>query len=105
MSNVKHKKCTMRDMAQAAKARLMLNSYKDEPPVPKNATPQQREIYVKLYEKRISGESANVDNPIEAFADKKKLQTLSHDERQRYIMQLCSDYVSMRSALDATVVS
>ena len=105
MSNVKHKKCIMRDMAQAAKARLAVNSYKSEPPVPKNATPQQREIYIKLYEMRTKDGSANVDNPIDAFADKKKLQALSHDERQRYIMQLCSDYISMRSALDSSSVS
>lgn len=86
-------------MAMAAKARLADNNYKrGQPPVPKNATPQQREIYLKLYEMRKDGEG--VDNPITAFADEQKLSSLSHEEKQRYIMQLCSDYISMRTALD-----
>lgn len=99
MSNIKHNKCPMRTMANEAKARLSSNEYRrGMPPVPKNATPQQKEIYLKLYELRKGGDG--VDNPIAMFADEKKLSTLSHDERQRYIMQLSADYISMRNALD-----
>ena len=99
MSNIKHNKCTMRTMANEAKARLSSNNYRRGlPPIPKNATPQQREIYIKLYELRRDGDG--VDNPIAVFADEQKLATLSHEERQRYIMQLSADYISMRTALD-----
>lgn len=99
MSNIKHKKCKMRELAQEAKARLSDNTYDPgRPPIPKNASPQQRDIYVKLYEMRRDGEG--VENPITAFGDPKKLAELSHEDKQRYILQLCSDYVSMRVALD-----
>lgn len=99
MSNVKHNKCPMRDLANQAKARLLYNDYtRPYPPVPRNATPQQREIYIKLYELRQGGKT--VENPILEFADEQKLKELSHEERQRYIIQLCADYISMRSALD-----
>lgn len=99
MSNIKHNKCPMRELANQAKARLSYNDYtRPNPPVPKNATPQQREIYLKLYELRQGGQG--VDNPVATFADEQKLKTLSHEERQRYIIQLCSDYISMRTALD-----
>lgn len=102
MSNIKHNKCVMRTMANEAKARLMGNEYKRGlPPVPKNATPQQKEIYLKLYELRQGGEG--VDNPIAQFADEKKLSSLTHEERQRYIMQISADYISMRNALDAVL--
>ncbi len=99
MSNVKHNKCPMRDLANQAKARLMNNDYKQPyPSVPKSATPRQREIYIKLFELRQSGK--NIDNPISEFADEQKLKEMSHDDRQRYIIQLSSDYISMRAALD-----
>lgn len=89
----------MRELANQAKARLTCNQYTHpDPPVPRNATPQQREIYLKLYELRKGGQS--VDNPVATFADEQKLKELSHEERQRYIIQLCADYVTMRTALD-----
>ena len=98
MSNIKHSKCPMRDLAGQAKSRLINNDYaRPYPPVPKNATPQQREIYLKLYELKQNGKT--VDNPVTALADPQKLKELSHEEKQRYIIQLCSDYISMRSAL------
>lgn len=100
MSNIKHNKCPMRTLAQEAKSRLASGSYnRNLPPVPKNATPQQRDIYLKLYELRKGGES--VDNPIAVFADEQKLASLTHEERQRYIMQIAADYLSMRAALDS----
>lgn len=102
MSNIKHNKCPMRTLAYEAKARLLDNDYRrGQPPVPKNATPQQKEIYLKLYELRKDGDG--VDNPIALFADEKKLSSLTHEERQRYIMQLSADYISMRNALDSTL--
>lgn len=103
MSNVKHNKCPMRTLATEAKARLLSDSYRrDLPPIPKNATPRQREIYLKLFELRKGGE--HIENPIAIFADEQKLQTLTHEERQRYIMQLSADYISMKSALDAVLL-
>ncbi|MDE5601933.1 MAG: hypothetical protein K2J16_05490 [Clostridia bacterium] len=104
MSNIKHNKCPMRTLASEAKARLASGGYRrDLPPVPKNATPQQREIYLKLCELRKGGE--NIENPIALFADKQKLSTLTHEERQRYIMQISADYLSMRTALDSIVLN
>lgn len=98
MSNIKHQKCPMRNLANEAKARLIKGDYsRPYPPVPKSATPQQREIYLKLYAMKKDGKT--VDNPVTALADPKKLEALSHEDRQRYIIQLCSDYIAMRSAL------
>lgn len=101
MSNVKHQKCPMRDMANAAKERLLKNEYSKQPPVPKTASIQQREIFIKLFEMKMEGISTDVENPITVFADQEKLAAMSHEERQRYIMQICADYISMRTAIDA----
>ncbi len=98
MSNVKHPKCKLRTLASEAKARLCNNTYGEGQNAPKNITPQQREIYLKLCALKRSGEK--VDNPIDCFADQKKMSTLSHDEKQRYILQICADYVSMRNILE-----
>ena len=49
MSNVKHKNCALRALAKSAKSRLGNNSYdKDELSAPKDVTPEQKAIYVKL---------------------------------------------------------
>lgn len=98
MSNVKHPKCALRTLAGQAKARLSKGSYGEEPSAPKNVTPRQREIYIKLCELAASGEE--VTNPIALFADKQLLASLPHEEKQRYILQLCADYISMRNMLD-----
>ena len=97
MSNVKHPKCAIRSLASQARARLVSNAY-SLPAAPRTATPQQQEIYLKLCEYRAQGVA--ILNPIQQFADEKKLQTLSHDERQRYILQISADYISMRNLLD-----
>lgn len=99
MSNIKHPKCALRSLAAEAKARLNNNTY-CEPSAPKNATPQQKEIYLKLYAMKKQGEE--VFNPIAQLADNKKMASLSHEERQRYILQLSADYISMRNMLDAS---
>ena len=102
MSNIKHPKCAIRSLASAAKSRLSKGEY-TTPAAPRNITPQQRDIYVKLCELQKRGEE--VVNPIAQFADEKKMRSLSHDERQRYIIQLAADYVSMRNMLEANVKS
>ena len=99
MSNVKHPKCPMRDLANQAKARLAKGEY-FAPAAPANITPRQREIFLKLTELKKHGE--DVVDPIAQLADKKLLGSLSHDERQRYIIQLASDYVSVKNMLDST---
>lgn len=98
MSNIKHPKCKLRSLACEAKTRLTNNTYDVDRQTPRNITPQQREIYIKLCELTRRGE--RVDNPILCFADKEKLNSLSHDERQRYILQLSADYVSMRNIVE-----
>lgn len=102
MSNVKHPKCALRDLANQAKARLQKGEYL-MPLAPPNITPRQRDIYIKLCELRRSGEE--IVNPIEQLADEEKLKSLSHEERQRYIIQLASDYVSVRNMLDSPKAS
>ncbi len=97
MSNVKHPKCALRTLAVEAKKRLSANGY-CEPAAPKYVTPQQKQIYLKLVELERKGEE--VVNPVVQFADKNKLNSLSHEEKQRYILQLCADYISMRSELE-----
>ena len=97
MSNVKHPKCPMRDLAAKAKERLSKGEY-SAPVAPANITPRQREIYIKLRELKKQG--AEVVNPIAQLADENALKNLSHEERQRYIIQLAADYVSVRNLLE-----
>ena len=99
MSNVKHPKCPMRDLANQAKARLAKGEY-FAPAAPSNITPRQREIFLKLTELKKHGE--DVVDPIAQLADTKLLGSLPHDERQRYIIQLASDYVSVKTLLDSS---
>ncbi|MEG2540413.1 MAG: hypothetical protein RSB59_01375 [Clostridia bacterium] len=101
MSNKKHKKCEIRRMANEAKDRLSKNNYKANLPLltpPKNISPSQKEIFIKLCGFVENGKT--LDNPIKQLADENKLATLSHEERQRYILQLSADYVSMKRAID-----
>lgn len=99
MSNVKHPKCAIRDMANQAKVRLAKGEYVKSP-APTNITPRQREIFLKLCELKKHGEE--VVNPIAQLADENLMRSLSHDERQRYIIQLASDYVSVKNILDSS---
>lgn len=95
MSNVKHAKCPIRNLAKTAKSRLISNSYdQDEINAPKNLTPQQKEIYLKLVKLSRNGEE--VLDPISKFADENKLRLLSREERQRYVLALCADYVQIK---------
>lgn len=97
MSNVKHKNCIVRQLAKIAKSRLCKNDYEQEV-APTGATPEQKEIYLKLCKLQKDGET--VTNPVASFADPEKLKTLSHEEKQRYILSLCADYVSVKKYLD-----
>lgn len=101
MSNRKHPKCELRSLAGEAKQRLQKNnySYRYGPMTPpRGVTPQQRSVYMKLRELLESGEE--IENPIQQLADTEKLNSLSHEERQRYILQLSADYVTMRRMLE-----
>lgn len=99
MSNVKHKNCALRALAKSAKSRLGNNSYdKDELSAPKDVTPEQKAIYVKLNKLKRAGESVN--NPVAQLADENILRTLSHEEKQRYIIKLCADYVSVKNYME-----
>ena len=98
MSNVKHKNCALRELAKSAKSRLCDNRYDSEKSVPKGATPEQKAIYVKLNKLKRAGESVN--NPVAQLADENILRTLSHEEKQRYIIKLCADYVSVKNYME-----
>lgn len=100
MSNVSHPRCPIRNLADDAKKRLQSNTYNKFAAhlmPPKDVTPSQKQIYVKLQELYEAGEE--IVNPIQQLADQKLLDTLPHDERQRYIFQLSSDYVAMKKEL------
>ncbi len=96
MSNVKHPKCAIRNLAREAKGRLSTNTYQLDTgcPIPKNITPEQKSMYQKLYDLSQSGEDCI--NPILQLADSHKLEGLTHEERQRYIIQLCADFVAVK---------
>ena len=71
---------------------------KDEINAPKSVTPNQKELYVKLLKLKRDGK--DVSNPIAEFADNEKLTKLSHEERQRYILNLCADYMLAKRLVD-----
>ncbi len=98
MSNVKHQECAIRNMAKSAKKRLCENDYSEQV-APRNATPSQKALCEKIVKLKQSGE--DVINPVEQLADKELLSTLSHEQRQRYIINLCADYVSVKKFFDA----
>lgn len=97
MGNTKHKDCALRNLAKSAKKRLCADNYSEQI-APKDATPSQRELCEKIVKLKQEGE--DVINPVEQLADKKLLSTLSHEQRQRYIINLCADYVSVKSFFD-----
>lgn len=97
MSNVRHPSCAIRDLAQNAKKRLSKPDGTYFPSglePPSTLTPSQREIFVKIRALYDAGEEVN--NPIQQLADKEYMETLSHEGKQRYILNLCNDYVEMK---------
>jgi len=103
MSNVKHPKCTIRTKANEAKARLLKNDYKEQNAIPKNITAEQKIIYFKM--KKLKSEGIALTNPVSQLGDPKTLATLNHAEKQRYIINLCADYVKVKQILDAEAQS
>lgn len=105
MSNIRHVSCAVRTMASDAKKRLLQNRYPRIPEAlipPKGLTPSQRQIYFKLLD--LSSDGEEVVNPIKQLADENKMKELSHEERQRYILELSADYVSMKKLVDENLI-
>ena len=97
MSNVRHPSCAIRDLAMSAKRRLAKPDGTYFPSglePPSTLTPSQKEIFLKIRALYDSGEE--VTNPIGQLADKEYMATLSHEGKQRYILNLCNDYVAMK---------
>ena len=84
-------------MASEARTRLMKNDY-SEKAVPKNITASQREIYFKLQQIKKNGEE--LTSPVAQLGDAKLLATLTHEEKQKYIIRLCSDYVKVKEIIE-----
>lgn len=98
MSNVPHPKCAIRNLAIEAKSRLMKGEYYPSVLEPsKNFTPSERDMFLRLRDLYEKGEE--ITNPVEQLADKEYMNSLPHDERQRYIMNLCTNYVEMKNEL------
>lgn len=97
MSNVKHPKCAIRNLANDAKRRLSNNSYQEKA-VPKNITASQKEIYFKLQKIKKDGET--LTSPVAQLGDAKLLATMTHEEKQRYIINLCEDYIKVKSIIE-----
>lgn len=90
----------IKGLAARAKKRLESGEYSKRDLIlepPKTLTPSEREMYSRLRELYERGEE--VVNPVGQLADKEKLDTLPHDERQRYIISLCADYAAMKREL------
>ena len=98
MSNVKHPKCEIRNMANAAKARLAKNAYAEQNAIPKNITPEQQIIYFKL--KKIKKDGTSLTNPVSQLGDEQKIAQMSHEEKQRYIINLCADYIKVKQIIE-----
>ena len=101
MSNVKHPKCTIRNMANEAKARLQKNTYAETNSIPKNITNEQQEIYFKL--KQMKKDGTVLINPVAQLGDEQKLENLTHEERQRYIINLLTDYVKVKQIIESEI--
>ncbi len=100
--NIKHKDCELRRKAKEARKRLINNAYNpDEIGAPRDISPAQRTIYLKLLSLKREGKQ-NI-NPIEQFADKEKLSSLPYEDRQRYIMQICADYLEMKNEVEKRI--
>ncbi len=100
MGNKSHPDCTIRNLAFEARRRLNEGEYHRfqsglEPP--RTATTNQKVLYIKLRDMLERGEE--LVNPIMQLADEKHLNALSHEEKQRYIFQLSSDYLAMKKEL------
>ncbi|MBO4380749.1 MAG: hypothetical protein J5815_01185 [Clostridia bacterium] len=98
MSNVKHPKCAIRNLANEAKTRLSKNNYAEQNAIPKNITAEQQAIYFKL--KQLKKDGQELTSPVAELGDPKILATLSHEEKQRYIIRLCADYVKVKSIIE-----
>ena len=98
MSNVKHPKCAIRNMANEAKARLKNNAYAETNAIPKNITSEQQVIYFKLRQMKKDGVA--LTHPVDQLGDEQKLATLSHEEKQRYIINLLADYVKVKQIVE-----
>ena len=88
-------------MANEAKARLQKNTYAETNSIPKNITNEQQEIYFKL--KQMKKDGTVLINPVAQLGDEQKLENLTHEERQRYIINLLTDYVKVKQIIESEI--
>ena len=86
-------------MASEARARLQKNAYAEQGAIPKNITSEQQVIYFKL--KQMKKDGVVLSNPVTQLGDEQKLATLSHEEKQRYIITLLADYIKVKQIVDS----
>ena len=87
-------------MANEAKKRLASGDY-SEKYIPKNITSSQKEIYFKLQKMKKDGEE--LTSPVAQLGDQKLLATLPHEEKQRYIIRLCEDYIKVKAIIEKEI--
>lgn len=100
MSNVKHPKCKIRNLANEARERMKNNSYNSQSAYSEenNLTPVEINVLTKMKALREIGEE--IVNPISQLCDKELLQKLQPNERQKYILELSNAYVSLKSKIN-----
>ena len=85
-------------MANQAKKRLAQNKYAEQNAIPKNITAEQQVIYFKL--KQLKRDGQELTSPVAQLGDQNLLASLSHEEKQRYIIRLCEDYVKVKALIE-----
>lgn len=100
--NTIHPSCTIRSLAREAKRRLRSGSYNTpSTALPQGASPSQVRLYIRLKELADRGEE--IVNPISQLADRELMSRLSHEDKQRYIFQLASDYLAMKKEVSSRI--
>ncbi|MDD4840167.1 MAG: hypothetical protein PHE93_05855 [Clostridia bacterium] len=100
MSNIKHQKCKIRHLAGEAKERMKNNSYNactSAISAQSKLSPAEQTVLTKMLQVMEQGEE--IINPIAQLCDKEILNTLSTNDRQRYILELSNAYLCLKQKM------
>jgi len=100
MSNIKHPKCKIRNLALEAKERLKKNSYNacgTAFTAESKLTPAEQAVLARMRE--VMEQGVEIINPIAQLCDRDKLNSLPSTERQRYIFELSNAYLCLKQKM------